>query len=72
MIFFSCVSDKSLRDVLHAYTPGLLFTVHLCLFARVDSCMHKVSPQQTLSPACTHAAEILFWIYIPLHDILVT
>lgn len=44
MIFYSCVLNKTLHDALHAYTLCLLFLVHLCLFASVDSSMHMRPP----------------------------
>lgn len=47
MIFYSCLLKKTLHDALHACTPCLLFSVHLCLFTNVDSCMHT-PPSPTL------------------------
>lgn len=47
MIFYSCVLNKTLHNALHAYTPCLLFSVHLSWFASVDSCMHMPPPPDT-------------------------
>lgn len=54
MIFYSCVLNKTLHDALHAYTLRLLFLVHLCLFASVDSSMHMRPPTPPPPPPPPH------------------